>query len=207
MLAKDAEIRSNFRVVSRAFDKKFDKRADKRADKRVDKRDGGWRPNLPSRPKCAKSTRATFTHTTDLREVMIRRRRRSPPRRLMHLRCIARTMDQEGVRTHTAPTAPHHQLTTTTATPRGRTQQLFLGVELMSSSRRLASLLFFVLDSWHHLLVAQVALQGQPSDVVLIPGRRFTLRHAQRRRGAHVRLERDLEGDLCMRRTQAAKVL
>ena len=70
MLAKDAEIRSEFRVVSRTFDKKFDKRA----DKRVDKRHGGWRPNLPSRPKCAKSTRATFTHTTDLREVMIRRK-------------------------------------------------------------------------------------------------------------------------------------
>ena len=44
MLAKDDEIRSEFRVVSRTFDKKFDKRADKRADKRVDKRHGGWRP-------------------------------------------------------------------------------------------------------------------------------------------------------------------
>ena len=81
MLAKDAEIRSEFRVVSRTLDKKFDKRVDERVDERVDKRYGGWRPrprargeNPPSRPKCAKSTRATFTHTTDLREVMIRRK-------------------------------------------------------------------------------------------------------------------------------------
>ena len=81
MLAKDAEIRSEFRVISRTFDKRFDKRVDTRVDKRADKRHGGWCPrprarreNPPSRPKCAKSTRATFTHTTDLREVMIRRK-------------------------------------------------------------------------------------------------------------------------------------
>ena len=40
VLAKDAEIRSEFRVVSRTFDKRFDKRV----GKRVDKRHGSWRP-------------------------------------------------------------------------------------------------------------------------------------------------------------------